>query len=163
MATSDPPVRFPQIKLEEVPAISTDGTVQARHIAAAFDLPFAMLLAVVAGKMLDEEALALQAPVVAAAFLGYYFVFECLLCRTPGKLLTGLVVTQYDGTRCTWRQTLVRTLLRVLEVNPLLFGGLPAAACIVFTRDHQRIGDAVARTIVVPANRRPKRQRPAGD
>ena len=66
-----------------------------------------------------------------------------------GLMLAGLVVVQMDGTRITWRQAIVRTLFRGIEVNPLLLGALPAALCIIISRYRQRIGDKVAGTVVV--------------
>jgi hypothetical protein len=41
-------------------------------------------------------------------------------------------------------------LFRLLEVNPLLLGDLPAGISIVSSRDRQRIGDRVAGTVVIP-------------
>jgi uncharacterized RDD family membrane protein YckC len=78
-----------------------------------------------------------------------------LFSRTLGKFCMGLIVVQYDGRRCTWRQAIIRTLFRFVEVNPLLLGALPAAISIIGSRHRQRFGDKVARTIVVPARRVP--------
>ncbi|MCA9131453.1 MAG: RDD family protein, partial [Planctomycetales bacterium] len=71
-------------------------------------------------------------------------------CTTPGKYFAGLTIRDFDGGRCSFRQTIVRTLFRVIEVNPILLGGIPAAASILWSRDKQRFGDKVARTVVVP-------------
>lgn len=84
-------------------------------------------------------------------YLGYFFLFEALWSRTPGKYLQGLVVVNSDGGRCGWRGALVRTLLRVVEANPLLFGGLPAGIAIVASHRNQRLGDLAAGTLVVSA------------
>jgi uncharacterized RDD family membrane protein YckC len=46
---------------------------------------------------------------------------------------------------------LVRTLLRLLEANPLLFGGLPAGVAILLSGRNQRLGDLAAGTMVVSA------------
>lgn len=59
-------------------------------------------------------------------YLGYFFFCEALWSRrTPGKYLKGLAIVGADGRPCGWRAALVRTLVRVVEANPLLFGGLP--------------------------------------
>jgi uncharacterized RDD family membrane protein YckC len=139
------------------PAVSTDNTVLPRHIAALMDNAIALLLCVVAAKSVAEDMPVVQLLISVTVYLGYYFVFESLVSRTPGKLLTGLVVIQFDGRRCTWRQTLIRTCIRVLEANPVVLGALPAAICILSSKHHQRFGDKVARTIVVPARRLRKR------
>lgn len=135
------------------PAISTDGTVLPRYIAASFDNLVAMVLSILAAKAVAEDLQIFQFLALVGTYLAYYLLFEGLASRTPGKLLTGLVVLQFNGERCTWRQSLVRTGFRVLEVNPVLFGGILAAICIILLRNHQRIGDKVAGTVVVLTNR----------
>jgi uncharacterized RDD family membrane protein YckC len=84
-------------------------------------------------------------------YLGYFFAFEALWSRTPGKYFQGLVVTNADGGRCGWRGALIRTLLRVVEANPLLLGGLPAGVVILASKRNQRLGDLAAGTLVVSA------------
>jgi uncharacterized RDD family membrane protein YckC len=37
-----------------------------------------------------------------------------------------------------------------VEANPILVGELPAALCVIFSRNRQRFGDKVAGTVVVP-------------
>lgn len=139
------------------PAVATDNTVLPRHIAAILDNIIAMVLGVVAAKSVAEDMPGVQIPVLVVAYLGYYLLFEGVISRTPGKLLTGLVVIQFNGKRCTWGQSLIRTCFRVLEVNPALLGAIPAALSIVISRHHQRFGDKVAGTIVVPSRRVRKR------
>ena len=122
-------------------------------MAAAFDLFVAMAAGVLTAKVLPARQPLLQTAGLAAAFFAYYLLFEALTSRTPGKLLTGLVVVQFNGAPCTWRQSLIRTVYRVLEVNPALFGAIPAALSIVLSKHHQRLGDQAAGTIVVPTRR----------
>jgi uncharacterized RDD family membrane protein YckC len=70
-----------------------------------------------------------------------------------GKWLAGLTVKTLDGDRIDWRQAAIRTLLRIVEVNPFILGGLPAAICILATERRQRLGDLVAKTVVVRRKR----------
>ena len=140
------------------PAVSTGNTVLPRHMAAILDNLIAMILGVMAAKAINEDLLAVQSLLFVATYLGYYFLFEGFISRTPGKLLTGVMVIQFDGGRCTWRQSLIRTCFRVLEVNPALLGAIPAALSIVLSRHHQRFGDKMARTVVV-LSRRVRKQR----
>jgi len=134
-------------------AVSTVGTVVPRYIAALLDNILAMVVAVMAAKIVDRDVPLIQVPLLVGAYLGYYLVFEGLLSRTPGKILMGLIVIQLDGRPCTRRQVLVRTAFRLLEVNPIVLGGTPAAISIIWTRNHQRIGDKAAGTIVVLTER----------
>jgi len=87
--------------------------------------------------------------VVCAAYLMYFFVFEALWSRTPGKILTGLEVRKKDGSPGSARTAAIRTLARILEANPLLLGGFPAGFAILLTKRKQRLGDLLAGTVVV--------------
>ncbi len=144
-----------------VKGISTVDTVVPRYIAAMLDNAFAMILAVIAAKAVSSDWPIVQLLALLTTYLGYYFVSEGFLSRTPGKLLTGLVVVQVDGRPCSWRQILIRTGFRVLEVNPVILGAIPAALCILFSGRHQRFGDIVARTIVVPPGRLSRKRTPS--
>jgi uncharacterized RDD family membrane protein YckC len=123
-----------------------------RAIGAQIDiLVLIMLIAVPAlafGKKLDPifdwVALAWLAAVVA-----YFLALEALFGRTLGKLVTGTIVVDRNGRAPSLAKTLVRTLLRLVEVNPLLIGGVPAGIALLSTRRHQRIGDVLADTYVV--------------
>jgi uncharacterized RDD family membrane protein YckC len=133
--------------------ISTAQTIQRRHLAASFDFMMVLVLIFICAKAIGDKHPIWQAVVVVAVALGYYFFFEGAVSRTPGKLLAGLKVVGKQGHPCTWRQSFIRTAFRLVEVNPIFIGGLPAALCIVFSRHNQRIGDKAARTIVVRTHR----------
>jgi len=51
---------------------------------------------------------------------------------------------------CSFWQALIRTVTRVVEVNPILFGALPAILLIKFSKRGQRFGEMLSGTIVVP-------------
>lgn len=134
----------------QAPADSPQGTTLPRHIAGVLDNLLAWFLAIVCAKQVPDTQIALQILAAVLAYLGYFLVFESLFCTTPAKFMNGLVVRDFNGGRCSFRQTLIRTLFRLLEVNPALLGFLPAAASIIWSRHKQRFGDKVARTVVVP-------------
>jgi len=138
---------------DEEPHISPRGTTLARHIAGILDNVLACILAIVAAKQIDAENMPLQAVAATAAYLSYYFLLESITSRTIGKLVTGLKVMDFDGERCSLKQTVIRTFFRLVEVNPFLLGPLPAAIRIIWSRNKQRFGDKVARTVVVFSRR----------
>jgi uncharacterized RDD family membrane protein YckC len=123
----------------------------SRFLAAQIDHAFALVLFFTAAMSLADDRPFQILPVVAAVgvYLAYYFLSEWLLGATPGKFIFRLRVRQTSGERCTAEQTAVRTLLRLLEVNPLLFGAIPAGIAILATKRRQRIGDLLAGTVVV--------------
>lgn len=131
------------------PYDSPQGTTIPRHIAGVLDNLLAWFFSIVCAKFAPESYPGVQLTVAVLAYLGYFFVFEAVFCTTPAKFMHGLVVRDFAGGRCTIRQTLIRTLFRLIEVNPALLGALPAAACILWSRNKQRLGDRVAGTVVV--------------
>jgi uncharacterized RDD family membrane protein YckC len=83
------------------------------------------------------------------AYLGYYFVPEWLFGTTAGKAFFALRVRQLSGDPCTAGQIAVRTFMRLVEVNPLFLGAIPAGISILSTKRRQRSGDLLAGTVVV--------------
>ena len=123
----------------------------SRFLAAQMDHGFALVLFFVTAMTLADDRPFQVLPGVAAlgVYLGYYFLSEWLLGATPGKLFGGLRVRQLSGENCTASQIAIRTALRLLEVNPVLLGALPAGVSILSTSRRQRIGDIIAGTVVV--------------
>lgn len=126
-------------------------------MAATLDNFLAMILGVFAAKAVDEDQHALQVVLFLAAYLGYFFLPEAVISRTVGKAVMGLVVVRWDGGRASFREAAIRTLMRIVEVNPALCGAIPAAISIAKSLHHQRIGDRMAGTIVIPRERVPAR------
>lgn len=122
---------------------------KARIIAASIDNLIALVLTMVAIAMLPEDFPTAKAVLFVVIYLAYFVVLEALWSRTPGKFLQGLVIRKLDGSPCGLKAALIRGLLRVIEVNPLLLGGLPAGIAIITTERKQRIGDLLAGTVVV--------------
>ena len=146
---NEPVTPEPKLVERPLPARSPVGTTMPRHFAAIVDNLFSMLAAAICAKQFPDDWYATHIVVGISVYLGYYFVFEILFSATPGKIMNGLVILDFNGARCSPRQVGIRTAFRILEVNPILLGALPAAARIIWSRDKQRFGDKVAGTIVV--------------
>ena len=74
--------------------------------------------------------------------------------RTPGKSLLGLRVVRDDGRRVDGGSSVLRNLLRLIEL-PLFYA--PGIVLVTVTKRHQRIGDMVGGTLVVREPRRTSR------
>ncbi|NLV32698.1 MAG: hypothetical protein GXY47_16275 [Acidobacteria bacterium] len=122
---------------------------KARLIAVFIDhlIAFGLMLLVVA--LVPETYPVVKGVFFFLVYLGYFLILEALWSRTLGKYFQGLVVRKLDGSRCEWKAALIRTALRIVEVNPLLLGGIPAGMAVISTARRQRIGDLLARTVVV--------------
>ena len=73
------------------------------------------------------ELQALSALAAILGMLGYHFIFEATLGRTPAKFLTGTRVVSANGGPASTAQILGRTLARFVPFEPFsfLFGGTP--------------------------------------
>lgn len=127
------------------------GVADKRRLYAAIgDNLFGIILSFIAVVIVSAETPVVNAIVLCGTYLSYFFIFELVAGRTPGKMLTGLTVQKLTGEVCGLREALLRTGMRILETNPLLFGGLPAGLAIMASKRKQRLGDVLAQTIVVP-------------
>lgn len=80
--------------------------------------------------------------------LGYFVLFESLNAgRTPGKAMTGLRVVRVTGGPVGLRASLLRNVVRLVDWLPSLYA--VGAILILVTRNHQRLGDMLAGTLVV--------------
>ena len=120
-----------------------------RILAFIIDNLFATIAAFIMIALFKPENALISGIAFSFTYLSYYLIFEALWSRTPGKFFQGLEVRRLDGSRCDLKASAIRTLLRVLEANPLLFGGLPAGIAILSSEKRQRLGDKLAGTIVV--------------
>jgi uncharacterized RDD family membrane protein YckC len=127
----------------------TGDASKSRLIAVFIDhlIGFALMMFAVA--LVPESLPLVKALFFFLIYLGYFVVLEAVWSRTLGKFFQGLVVRKLDGSPCDWTAALIRGLLRIIEVNPLLLGGLPAGLVIIASSRRQRIGDMLAGTVVV--------------
>ena len=78
----------------------------------------------------------------------YFVIGEGVHGLTVGKRALGLRVVDGAGNVPGLRRAFIRSVLRVVEVNPIL-GGIPAAIVVMCSRHGQRLGDMLAGTYVV--------------
>ncbi|MEA3144467.1 MAG: hypothetical protein QOG31_1791 [Thermoplasmata archaeon] len=91
---------------------------------------------------------AIIAAASAATVLGYFTWFEAHEGRSLGKRALGLRVVRIDGKPMTYRESLIRNLVKV---SPPLLALDTAAMLLVLQKDKQRVSDRIAETIVVRA------------
>lgn len=122
---------------------------KARFIAAFTDNLMAIALTFALGIPLPENWVVMKVVVLVGGYLGYFIVFEALWSRTPGKYFQGLIVRKLDGRKGDWVSALIRGVTRIVEVNPVFFGGIPAGLLVISSERKQRLGDMLAGTVVV--------------
>src|SRR5258708_15783171 len=77
-------------------------------------------------------------------FFLYYIVLEAVLGATLGKLLLRLRVVNVDGSRIGWGASIIRNLLRIIDVLPFFY--LLGAILIWTSPQPQRLSDRVPKT-----------------
>jgi uncharacterized RDD family membrane protein YckC len=108
----------------------------------------AALLGETLSLLLGGWGIALFAWAAFLAFWGYFVLSEQLMGgQTWGKRLVGLRVVAADGTDVGLLASLVRNLLRVIDVVPGTYG--IGVATMLLSRRGQRLGDMAAGTLVV--------------
>lgn len=86
--------------------------------------------------------------IACAVYVLYCTICEACFASTPGKLTVRCRVVDESGHRCRLTQILLRNVLRFVELFPL-FQLWPSFILMLFTRNRQRLGDLIARSIVV--------------
>lgn len=127
-----------------------DGSIVFRRWLGAW-IDFVILLSflLVPDYVLGNETYRATLAVWVGLLLAYFPVTEVLLGRTVGKFVARTRVVNAQGRKPSFVQALVRSLFRLIEVNPLLVGGAPAGIAILVSKHRQRIGDMAAGTYVV--------------
>ena len=82
-------------------------------------------------------------------WLVYFTYFEGTSGQTIGKRLTHLKVVKEDGSKCDFGSAFVRNILRIVDHLPFLY--ILGIILIAATDKRQRLGDMLAKTIVVKA------------
>lgn len=129
-------------------ALVGDAT-KARIFAASVDNLLAMFVALFTASRLPALPDPDRLSVAVATYLMYFWIQEAVWSNTVGKRLFGLCIRRLNGARCGWGAAFVRTVTRVVEANPVILGGLPAALLGAFSRRHQRLGDLLSGCVVI--------------
>lgn len=84
------------------------------------------------------------------ALVALYFLFRntCPADRLANSL-EGLLLRTRDGQLPDFIPVILRTLARLIEVNPVLLGGIPAGLIVLASDKRQRLGDMLVGTYVL--------------
>lgn len=78
--------------------------------------------------------------------LGYHTLLEWLFGKTIGKYLVSIKVIADDGSPLTFRSSLVRNVVRLIDFLPSFY---PIGIIVLLGSDHpKRLGDRVAEMVV---------------
>jgi len=95
------------------------------------------------------------AAMVILIFYLVIFAFYDLVCeltmngQTFGKKIMKIKVVSLDGTQPTFGQYLIRWLFRMIDFGFPFGWGVVALVSVAFTKNHQRLGDLLAKTTLI--------------
>ena len=99
-------------------------------------------------KVGEKWATAISIAIPFLLFWGYFTLFEAFWDgRTPGKRIAKIRVIQRSGRGIGLFESMTRNLLRIVDQFPGIYA--VGVVCIFLTRDHQRLGDLAAGTLVI--------------
>ena len=127
----------------------TGVATKGRFFAMVVDNLLAMLISLLLASRMPETTGQARWAVVVTTYLAYYLIQEGAWSTTLGKRLFGLRVARLDGSEPGWGAATVRTITRIIEVNPILLGALPGGLVVALSKRHQRLGDLLSRSVVV--------------
>jgi len=81
----------------------------------------------------------------------YFTILEGRYGQTVGKIVLKLKVLKADGSPINYKDAAIRTILRIIDVIPFIVPYLLGAIFIWSSETKQRLGDRIARTVVVQA------------
>jgi uncharacterized RDD family membrane protein YckC len=129
----------------QAPVVQSVG-VWPRFLAALVDSIIFGILGGILSAILGTQQATLSGSFVGVLAIVYYIVMEATQGATLGKMALGLRVVRVDGAPISWSESIIRNLLRIVDS---LFGYLLGAIFIWTSPLKQRLGDKVAKTVVV--------------
>ncbi len=134
---------------EDIAASYDSSIVVRRWGATVIDFLVLIGLLVLPDLILGDKLYSITLWFWIALAAAYYPVLEGFTGFTVGKLVTRIKVVDAAGNLPGFQKALIRTLLRLVEVNPFLFGGIPAGIAVLTSKKRQRLGDMAAGTFVL--------------
>jgi uncharacterized RDD family membrane protein YckC len=99
-------------------------------------------------KLGEKWATAISILIPFLLFWGYFTLFEAFWDgRTPGKRMAKIRVISRSGRGIGLFESMTRNLLRIVDQFPFIYA--VGVVSIFLTRDHQRLGDLAAGTLVI--------------
>lgn len=136
---------LPPVRIEKIVAGYGASILIRRWAATIIDW---LIIAGLIGTMIYYNRLIITL-VISGFILVYHLLIEGFTGYTVGKLILRIQTVREDGQPPGFAKSLLRTVIRIVDTNPLLFGALPAGICVLATQKKQRLGDMAAGTYVV--------------
>jgi uncharacterized RDD family membrane protein YckC len=147
---------------KEISSSYDASIIVRRWLGAWIDLAVVCIIVVCADSVLGNDLYRKTRAIWLLLAVCYFPVTEGLAGRSLGKVISGTKVVDQFGRAPGIGKAVIRTLTRILEVNPLLAGGIPAGLIVNFSKTRQRWGDLLAGTFVIKNKDLPRITNDAG-
>lgn len=133
------------------PELGTEGdVVWRRAVAVIIDIVLlGIVTSILSGILVRAGLPAVGGLTSLLISFAYYIYLEGNYGQTIGKMALDIVVVTEDGDHIDYRPAALRTVLRIVDVLPVLY--LVGIVAVLLTDRKQRLGDMVADTVVVRA------------
>jgi len=141
---------------EEISASYDSSIVVRRWLGTVIDFVVLVGILMLPYYALGEQIWGNTLPIWGLLIALYYPLLEGLTGFTAGKLVARIKVVDEAGRLPGIKKAVIRTLARLIEVNPLLLGGIPAGIIVLVNKKRQRLGDIAAGTFVLKTSDLPR-------
>jgi len=144
------------VRPEEISASYDSSIVVRRWLGTVIDFVVLVAILVIPYYALGEELWGNTLVIWGLLIALYYPLLEGLTGFTAGKVVARIKVVDEAGRVPGMKKALIRTLTRLVEVNPFLLGGIPAGIIVIVNKKRQRLGDIAAGTYVLKTSDLPR-------
>lgn len=135
----------------EVAGLGERITARLIDLAGFILLFIVMLILITAAQFSRSETISI---IIFAIYL-VIFIFYDLVCemlmdgQTFGKKIMKIKVINLDGGQPTFGQYLMRWIFRIIDFGAIFGWGVVALVCVAMSKNHQRVGDMLAKTTLI--------------
>jgi uncharacterized RDD family membrane protein YckC len=134
---------------EKIASGYNSSIIVRRWLGAWVDFLVLFSFLVVPGYLLGNELYQKTIAIWLFLLVAYFPLSEGLTGYSLGKVVSGTKVVNSKGEPPGIAKAIIRTLARLIEVNPMVAGGIPAGIIANSSRKRQRLGDMLADTYVL--------------
>ncbi|MCZ4223802.1 RDD family protein [Pedobacter rhodius] len=128
-----------------------------RIAARLIDLAGFLILYIIAAILMIVASISRSETLIVVLLIIFLviFMFYDLACeifmdgQTFGKKIMKIKVISLDGGQPTFGQYLMRWIFRIIDFGFFLGWGVVALICVAVSKNHQRVGDMLAKTILI--------------
>jgi len=140
------------ISVESYLSDKNNHVLGRRWLATLIDYVVLVSFLIIPDAILGNELYRKTIYIWTSLLIMYFPVAEGLTGYSLGKFICRAVVVDQNGNKPSLLKATLRTLPRIIEVNPFLFGGFPAGIIAYNSKTGRRLGDMAGNTYVIASS-----------